>query len=229
MYTNTIYMLNDIFRVDEEGLLLFAKKMEERFESSNVLERLDADISDTVEHRLRELGLSKEAGADEVYNRLFDKIHNDEKQLYLQVGVSANDFDFEKIAQKAREITGERVGFFLKKEYAEQILQKRPPTATIEMLGYSSVQAMLEKEDIMDIFSALRFTETDEWMHKTFDVAYTQFTPDDFEERPIQIRVLGDKYKEVAEKFVAKKHHNVSHLKEFGVIFVNPIAQNRVG
>lgn len=81
----------------------------------------------------------------------------------------------------------------------------------------------------MDVFSALRFTETDKWMHETFDVAYKAFTPQDFERRPIEIRVLGPQWKEVAEKFVAKKHHNVSHLKEFGVIFINPIAETEEG
>lgn len=41
--------------------------------------------------------------------------------------------------------------------------------------------------------------------------------------------MLGPEWREVAEKFVAKKHHNVSHLKEFGVIFLNPIKKDVPG
>ena len=67
--------------------------------------------------------------------------------------------------------------------------------------------------------------ESDEWMHETFEVAYSGFTAADFEERPIEIKVLGKEWHEVAKQFVAKKHHNVSHLKEFGVIFLNPIQE----
>jgi len=66
-------------------------------------------------------------------------------------------------------------------------------------------------------------------MHETFDVAYGNFTAKDFEERDIEIRVLGPEWKTVSEQFVAKKHHNVSHLKEFGVIFLNPIRENIPG
>ncbi len=79
------------------------------------------------------------------------------------------------------------------------------------------------------MFSALRFTETDEWMHTTFDVAYSKFTPKDFEHRAIELKVLGPQWAEIGKKYVEKKHHNVSHLKEFGVIFLNPIAQSGAG
>ena len=69
----------------------------------------------------------------------------------------------------------------------------------------------------------------DAWMHETFEKAYSGFTAADFEEREIEIKVLGPTWKEIAQKFVAKKHHNVSHLKEFGVIFINPIKENVPG
>jgi len=66
-------------------------------------------------------------------------------------------------------------------------------------------------------------------MHETFEKAYSVFTPDDFEERRIEVRVLGPQWREIAKKFVAKKHHNVGHLKEFGTIFLNPIQENIPG
>lgn len=81
----------------------------------------------------------------------------------------------------------------------------------------------------MESFSALRFVESDEWMHKTFEEAYGNFTANDFEERDIEVTVLGPEWHEIAKKFVAKKHHNVSHLKEFGVIFINPIKEDVPG
>lgn len=203
--------------------------MERTFQVPSLYSAVEQDIKETLDHRLALLDLSLDSTKEEVEQRVFEQIRNDEKRLYQYIGVSTDAFDFHKIAEKAREITGERQGFFLRKEYAREILTNRPPEFTMEQLGYSSVEEMLEKEDIMDVFSALRFTETDEWMHATFDAAYQKFDADCFEHRNIEIRVLGERYKEVAEKFVAKKHHNVSHLKEFGVIFVNPIAQTDPG
>ncbi len=91
------------------------------------------------------------------------------------------------------------------------------------------MEEVLARYDVFEIWSALRFIETDEWMHETFDKIYQNIKLEDFEERNIQIKVLGEEWRDIAEKFVLKKHHNVSHLKEFGVIFLNPITENVPG
>ena len=167
--------------------------------------------------------------AEAVRSALAKKIEEHENQLYKAVGTTREDFSFERVAATARSLAAEQKGFFLKREFAEEILHERPPESTLKHLGYGNTQELLSREDIGEVFSALRFLESNEWMHKTFDVAYTKFTPQDFEERAIELRVLGNQWAEVAEKYVAKKHHNVSHLKEFGVIFINPIAQTDPG
>ncbi len=82
---------------------------------------------------------------------------------------------------------------------------------------------MLKNEDLLEVFSALRFLEDSEWLNTVFFKQYEKLTPDDFEERPIQLRALSQKWSKAAEKFVAKKYHNISHLKEMGVIFVIPL------
>ena len=69
----------------------------------------------------------------------------------------------------------------------------------------------------------MRFTQSKEWMHKFFEEAYGSLTPDDFEERDVEILVLDQKWLGVAEKFLEKKYHNISHLKEYGIIFVIPL------
>ncbi len=54
--------------------------------------------------------------------------------------------------------------------------------------------------------------------------AYKNLKPDDFEERELRLLVLPTKWLALTEKFMEKKYHNVSHLKELGVIFVIPIS-----
>ena len=201
--------------------------MEKGFEPA--LERVGAENEELIQRGLGDLGLGDKALAEEVYEALARKAEEGDNELYSFLGIDKNNFDFQKVADTARDIATESEGFFLKKEYGARILQEREPEALLDYLGYESVDELLKKEDITDIFSALRFIESQEWMHKTFDVAYTKFTADDFERRPIEIKVLGPQWEEVAKKYVAKKHHNVSHLKEFGVIFLNPIAQSGKG
>jgi hypothetical protein len=82
---------------------------------------------------------------------------------------------------------------------------------------------MLAKEDILEVYSALRFLEDPDWLNNVFFKQYEVLSQDDFEERLVQLRALDSKWVKAAEKFVAKKYHNVSHLKELGVIFVIPI------
>lgn len=220
--------LSEILNVPQEQLEELEAEMKKRVKKGLVLETVQEENNRLIERAFEDLGKTPKT-ANEVREALFDQIEKHEKELYEHVGITPDNFDFEKVAAAARAMTTETDGFFLKKDYAKEILKQRPPHSTIKYLGYSNVEAMLDVEDVGDVFSALRFTETDEWMHETFDVAYSKFTPEDFEYRAIELRVLGDQWKEIAEKYVAKKHHNVSHLKEFGIIFLNPIAETGQG
>lgn len=171
----------------------------------------------------------KERDSKQVLGLLQDLILKHEAQFKGVLNRTEGMSHFDKIVKLARKVANVGEGYFLKREFAKAILLKRQPEKLLSYLGYQSVEELLAKEDVTEIFSALRFVETDEWMHKTFEEAYSSFTAKDFEQRPIELKVLGSQWAEVAAKFVAKKHHNVSHLKEFGVIFLNPIAQEVPG
>ncbi len=218
-----------IINIKEDQLKELDEFMSATLDISNVFNKLKEELERNLNNKLNLLGVDKSISYEELYQKIFSQIEKDEKTLYRYVDITPEDFNFEKIVLTVKKMGGEREGFFLKKDYAKKILEQCPPQKTMEYLGYSSINEMLNKEDVMDVFSALRFTENTEWMHNTFDKAYSNFTPNDFEKRNIDIRVLGNQWKEVAEKFVAKKHHNVSHLKEFGVIFINPIAESDPG
>lgn len=136
---------------------------------------------------------------------------------------------FEKAVALARSIARPAAGFFLKKQLIGDFLRLFEPKELLRYLGYGSVAELIAKEDMVEVMSVLRFIESNEWMHEFFERAYSAVTPGEFEERLIEIRVLGPRWAKVAEQFVAKKRHNVSHLKEFGVIFLNPITEETSG
>ncbi|MGC8776220.1 MAG: hypothetical protein ACP5QN_02840 [Minisyncoccia bacterium] len=136
---------------------------------------------------------------------------------------------FEKAVNIAKKIAKVDKGIFLKKELAQKFLLEREAPNLLNYLNCKNMEEVLARYDVFEIWSALRFIEPNEWMHETFEQIYKNVGVDDFEEREIQIKVLGEEWQDVAQKFVAKKHHNVSHLKEFGIIFLNPIAENIPG
>jgi len=153
--------------------------------------------------------------------------HEEQFMRFLETASGADEF--ERAATLARKIVPERRGWFLKRERASTILLTRPPGHVLEYLKLGSVEALLARHDVTEVFAALRFMESDEWMHETFAKAYAALTTSDFEEREIEIRVLGPAWRGAAKQFVAHKHHNVSHLKELGVIFLNPVREHVPG
>ena len=224
----TLTDLGKILRVEPAFLESLNEAMSERIGRSDVLDNLVNENRMLIDNTLGVLDpLHKPA--EEVRKVLREKILRHEEQLINFVdGLKGKD-EFEKAVAFAKSVTSVKRGFFLKKEFAEKILKKCPPENVLKHMGARSVEDLLKGQDVTEVFSSLRFLESDEWMHETFEKEYSNFTAKDFEERDIEVKVLGPEWQEVAKKFIAKKHHNVSHLKEFGVIFLNPIKENVPG
>jgi len=221
--------LSRLLEVEPEMLESLEKEMARRSGRKNVLGKVADENDARVAETLRRLNLDPSSPEEIVRRALFKKIIEHEKQILYAIDAAEGRINLEKAAAFARQIARVGRGFFLKKAFAEKILTAREPENLLRFLGYKNVHEIFERHDVTEAFSALRFTESDQWMHETFESAYSNFSPEDFEEREIEIRVLGPEWKEMAKKFVEKKHHNVSHLKEFGVIFINPISEDLPG
>ena len=220
--------LSKILGVDPLLLENLDREMSKRLGGEGVLQRVVEENDKVINNTLNLLNSDLRSAAH-VRSVLRQTVLRHEEELLDFLDIVEGRNEFEKAAVLASKIARVGSGYFLKKELAAEILKKRPPKNVLKYLGVATVEEALAKHDVAEIFSALRFIETDEWMHQTFDVAYGAFTATDFEERAIEVRVLGPEWREVAKKFVAKKHHNVSHLKEFGVIFLNPIRERIPG
>lgn len=214
-----------ILRVDKTAFAEFEKNMDEKTGKAGTIERIVSENDSIVSSRLADLGLDRTADAKVVYGALAAKIEEDDRKLFDLIGMDTlmGEEAAKKICSFTTKAMPPQTGFFLKHEKAEEFLRNTPPKNIISNLGYSSVDELLEKEDLLEVFSALRFLEDSEWLNNVFFKQYEALQPSDFEERQIEVRALGQKWAAVAEKFVAKKYHNVSHLKELGVIFVIPI------
>lgn len=214
-----------ILRADKRVVENLEQSLEKATGRAGVFRAILEEDEKLFSDRLAFLGLSRNSLISEVYDALISKIEADDLALlrYMGLGVKDTMNAAQKTVEFAKLIHPSYKGFFLKKEKAKQLLIAEPPKIVLRALGYKSVEAMLAKEDLFEIYSALRFLEGSEWLNSAFFKQYEILRPDDFEERTIDIRALHPKWAKAAEKFVAKKYHNVSHLKELGVIFVIPI------
>lgn len=213
-----------ILRCDRDDIIELEEKLEARTCRSGVLGRIAFLNEEKVGERLKKFGLPRNAPAHDVFNALIKRIQDHDVDIKRAIGENASETDFEKIVSKAKEVAKVPTGFFIKKEKLTQFLYNEPPRKVMEFLGYENPMEMIEKEDLFEIMSALRFIEGNEWLNERFFKQYETLTPADFEERPVEIRVLSEKWGRYARDFVKKKWHNVSHLKEFGSIFVIPIS-----
>lgn len=213
-----------ILRTDKD----FLAKAENRFMAltgrRGILDKIAEENETVICDRLARLGLTRDVGAEEVYDALISKIEADELKMFEALGrpSCAERADCDRSIELVRKVHPPARGLFLKKEKAFEFLRREPPGRVMSYLGYASVDELLAKENLLEVMSALRFVEGSDWLNSVFFKQYERLTPDDFEEREIQICVLDKKWIGAAEKFLRKKWHNISHLKELGVVFVIP-------
>lgn len=109
--------------------------------------------------------------------------------------------------------------FKLKDAKAKEMLTQKPPKMIMELLGYDSVEDLLKNERLEEVYGALRFAEGDEWL-EDFNKQYSKLRPDDFTDGKIEIIKMPLKWAPLTKKFIEKKKHNITHLKELGVVLV---------
>lgn len=220
-----------ILRTDHDTVEHVCKRMEEVTGRKNVPEKIMEENAAHVERSLKAMKARGDAFHFEIYNALIGRLKRDDEAIY-QLFRKPHFVDYEgakTLLNFAIELAHVPDGFFLKKEKAIAFLKNQPPLNIIKSLGYRDVNELLGKEDVYEVYSALRFGEEMKWLNEVFFAQYKDLTPADFEKRPIQLRVLSGKWLGVAERFLKKKYHNISHLKELGVIFVIPIELHMPG
>lgn len=218
--------LAKILRADKHALYKIEDRLAHVTGKTGILEKIVEENEVRIKEGLLTLGVSRQAGAKEVYDALISKIEADGNLIFNALGgkVCNNQKDCNFILKSVMKIAEINHGFFLKLEVAKKLLKNEPPKKVMEFLGYDSVDQMLAKENILEVYSALRFLEGNEWLNQIFFKQYEELTPDDFEKRKIVVHALDEKWNEVTRKFVMKKWHNISHLKELGVVFIIPIS-----
>ncbi len=217
--------ISKILRTDKHNLLQLDRRLSAVTGKKDVMRKILDENETTLWDRLAKLGVSRDAKAKEVYDALIARVKEHDELLFIALGQPnyTKSADCQRVADIAKKIEGSPKGFFLKLEKAKEFLKKEPPRQVMALLGYTSVDEMLEKEDLFEVYSSLRFIEGNEWLNEKFFKQYEHLTPDDFEEREIEVRALGEKWGTAAQKFVMKKKHNISHLKELGVVFIIPV------
>ena len=201
-------------------------QLEKRTGKRGVDAHLTAEIAQKAAAAMRELGLEPDCTGPALYTALIDRVKADDARLAKLLGgrdATSLQEMVPLIMKRIGQLDIPRQGWFLKVQVAEQMLQKMPPPAIMKRLGYTDAKALIANEDIFELYTALRFAEDADWLNR-FNSQYHKLKPADFQTRNITIvRFSYDKWGDIAEHFVTKKLHNITHSKEMGAIALMPV------
>lgn len=219
-----------ILRADPEKIGKFFETMEEETGVGGVPEKIVKENNENMERILKKYNLEGKT-SEEIFSSLIYRLKRSNRVIKEFFGepTLSQPKSYERVIEEAKWLANKPKGFFLKKKKAKEMLRQTPPKNMIRAFGYSGVGELLEKEDLFEVYSALRFIEPSAWMNNEFLPAYKELEPSDFTEREVKITILSKKWLRLAQDFVEKKYHNLSHLKEMGVVFVIPIEEQSEG
>ncbi|MEO8785280.1 MAG: hypothetical protein ABI221_03160 [Candidatus Saccharimonadales bacterium] len=220
-------MLSELLGATEPMFALALQQLEADSGAPSVDIRLTAEIMGKVRLKTQELGLDPDdTTGKELYFGLLNLIEKQDEHLVKQIGGKdpGDAMALMPLMRKAWEdVKTNKSCWVLKHSVAKAMLKKMPPKAIMKHLGYRSVDSMLKRENIGEIYGALRFAEDPKWLN-AFDATYKKLKPTDFETRQIEIVEMPmDRWGAIAEPFIRHKRHNITHLKELGVILMLPV------
>lgn len=188
--------------------------------------KLTGEIIEKFQNKVKELGLDPtDSTGREIYHALLGKVKEQDEHLAKSLG-GKNINSVKEMLPLALEAIAKtdmpRTCWVLKKSVAKEFLRQTPPPNIMKLLGYKSVDSMLKKENLYEIYGALRFAEDDSWLNE-FNKKYKTLTPRDFATRDIELVVMPkERWGDIAKHFVEKKRHLNTHLKELGVVLILP-------
>jgi hypothetical protein len=206
-------------------------QLELKTKQKGVDAKLYAEMVEKAAERTKRLGLTGNASGPELYAALIQQVAAHDAHLARAIG-GTDPTDLHEmiplIVKAAEAAPLPKDGWFLKESKAREMLKRMPPMAIMDRLGYHLVSRLLEEESIFELLLAMRFVEPPEWLND-FDRLYLDLTPEDFESRAIRVvPFAASKWGDVAEHFIQKKRHNITHSKEMGAIAIMPMKETHM-
>jgi hypothetical protein len=221
------HVLSKLLNAQEPLFSMEIQNLERMSGHASVDVQLIADIVQKARSRVKELGLDPEDTTDkELYHALQSLIKLHDAYLAKAIGCRTDsdlDTQFKAIKEQLDYLKIPKSCWVIKQSVAKKILKAYPPKKVMKYLKYKSIDSMIKRESIYELYAACRFLETPAWQDK-FIKSYKKLTPSDFELREIKILVLKkDRWSEASEPYVRKMHSNITHLKELGGIIILPM------
>lgn len=225
-------VLSELLNAEEPLFSLAIKQLEQASGNPSVDVRLTAEIVGKVHMKMRALGLDpKDTTGGELYRALFNLVQMHDRFLAERIGCLDAE-DVEAVLVRLKDVLDAldvpKKAWVLKHSVAKRLLKATPPKKVMKQLGYRSVDSMIKREPVGELFGAIRLVESQEWQD-SFVRKYKNLHPTDFETREIEVVYLDPtKWGDLPTEYVLHKRHNITHLKETGTIVMMPMPEKRM-
>lgn len=220
-------IIANLLNAEEPMFSMAIKRLETSSGNPGMDVRIMSEIIQATKIKVNELGFDQnDTTGEELYYALMTKIKSHDEHLLKHIGVADSNKDVESLSIAIKTLLEKpkiaKNAWVLKKSIAKRLLHQTPPEKVMKHLGYSSVESMTKRENLAEIYGALRFVETAAWLKK-FNKTYKQLHPSDFENRDIEVVVVHEnRWGNLANSLLAKKQYNITHIKEMGFVVILP-------
>lgn len=220
-------LLSQLVGVQEQLFAIMIQQLESASGNPSVDIRMSTEIRAKILSHVRSLGLDPDdTTGEELYGALMGLVELHDRFLVERIG-GTNPGDVADLLPRIKKIIDTinipKSVWALKHSVAKKILKSNPPKNVMKQLGYRSIDSMLKRESIDELFVGVRFLETQSWQEKLIS-KYSKLQPSDFENREIEVLLLdGKKWGGKAFTYAKTNKHNITNLKEMGVVAILPL------
>lgn len=202
-------------------------KLEQASGENSIDSRLISEIIINSKSKIKQLGLdADDTTPEELYVSLNNLAELHDGFLAKAIGGedSSNVSDMlPRITKYANNVAKSKSVWGIKHAVAKRQIKLIPPKQLMKKLGYRSIDSMLKRENIDDLFAGIRIIESTEYLAKFFN-NFSKLRPSDFESRKMSVRLLTHKkWEKVTNEYVRKTRSNLIELRELGSVIVTSI------
>ena len=219
-------VLAELLGVDEELFNMELRQLELAAGLPSHDVRLTAEIIGKVQQKARHLGLDpRDTTGEELYTALVNLAQLHDSFLAAKLGAK-DRLDVADILPRVRQAALKadipRDAWLLKPSVGKKLFKAHPPKRLMKYLGYKSLDSMLKREPVAEMFVGAHLVEGRAWL-EAFMASYADLSQMDFEVRAVNIIQLEHKrWAKAAEAYVKKHRHIILTVREMGVVAILP-------
>jgi hypothetical protein len=183
-------LLSELLGAKEPYFSLDIKRLEQSSGYGALDNRLSAEIVGKVHLQHRAMGLDpKDTTGRELYRSLLNLASKHDKFLLKAIGFNdSSDVDdlLSRIISCSLKMSPHSSSWSIKPKVLKLLLKENPPKKLMRFLGYRSVDSLIKREKINELYSACKIFESTRWVNKN-NMRLKKLGPSDFDDNSVSV------------------------------------------